>query len=466
MFLQIIVGAMFVIQSRLIVATLAVVLLPIPCVLLYSLGHAIDYAFELVGIGLALYLMAPALSPPDLELHHRIMRLNPIGFALRVETQSRAIDLAWTSSRNLDRAPLQAADFEHRERLAAAILRTLLGAQLIVLAVHDKLLEPGVSLAFVDKYSFVNIPALLGADGFSNLHFVFGAGIGELVLGILLVANIATRAVCVLMTGLFVTTGLAFGIEEMVGHLPIIATLVVVTVVGSEGRGVGSVIDRWQVAALNLAGAATVLLIGASIAVSVPASNVAPVNAGDSVPAILYQRFASATDAGRLAMRAEISKVDKLVRRAFDEASKGRPVNKDELARNLFDLSVRYEAAFGRDGASLWLRYAHLTASCSHDDLRFARELVGGAAWQEVLAKAPATLVNELLPVVHAAAAAIVNQSFEAKDVRQWRHLAILAPAGGPDYTHTHNLAAIARILKAAAQESELWVPETAMTRG
>jgi hypothetical protein len=230
MLLQIIIGSMFVIQSRLMVGSALVLLLPISCWWLYSFSHAIDYAFELVGVSAALFLVGPSLSAADRDLHKQLCLWSPIGLTLRIRTRHRSFCCAWRGARHDDLT----LDCWKRERSAISILRTLLGLQLVVLAAHDKLLEPAVSLAFVDKYPFVNFPAVLGATSFTNLHFVFGAGIAEIAFGALLMANIATRAVCGILTAMFVTTGIAFGAGELVGHLPIAAALLVLVTHGCE----------------------------------------------------------------------------------------------------------------------------------------------------------------------------------------------------------------------------------------
>ena len=62
LFLQILIGCMFFAQARLTWACVAVLLLPALCAWEFSVVHAIDYAFELVGIGLVLFLDDP--DPP------------------------------------------------------------------------------------------------------------------------------------------------------------------------------------------------------------------------------------------------------------------------------------------------------------------------------------------------------------------------------------------------------------------
>jgi hypothetical protein len=259
MFLQTIIGSIFVIQSRLIVGSVLVVLMPFFCWWLYSFNHAIDYAFELIGIGAALYLVGPSLSSLDRDLHEKLLAWRPTGLVLRFTTQSRSFGCTWR------RSPQNGLTLNYweRERLAVAILRSLLGLQFVVLAAHDKLLQPAVSLAFVKMYPFVNFPVMCGVTNFTHPHFVFGAGIAEMVLGALLIGNIATRAVCAILTALFVTTGLVFGIHELVGHLPIVTALLVLIVHGSGRAASELTSDTWKTASLVTVGLATgVLLVG------------------------------------------------------------------------------------------------------------------------------------------------------------------------------------------------------------
>ncbi|HSV24711.1 MAG TPA: hypothetical protein VLJ17_16985, partial [Xanthobacteraceae bacterium] len=234
LFLQILIGGMFFTQSRLTWACAAVLLLPLLCAWEFSTVHAIDYAFELVGIGLAVMLMAPALAAPDFDTQKQVATCIPTAFSVCVRTGRQSYGVAWSQANPWRYDPRDGMPGEDREALAIAVLRTLFGLQLIVLSAHDKLLEPGVSLAFVDKYSFVNVPALLGASGFTNLHFVFGSGLAEIAFGTLLLANVAVRATCAILLFMFTTTGVVFGIEEMVGHLPIIAMLILLMASGSR----------------------------------------------------------------------------------------------------------------------------------------------------------------------------------------------------------------------------------------
>jgi len=285
MFLQIIIGSIFVIQSRLMVGSALAALLPFSCAWLYSVTQAIDYAFEVAGFSAALFLVGPSLSVADRDLQAQLFARSPIGLTLRIQTRSRSFCCAWRTSRRDGSTPGR----WQRERLAASILRTLLGLQLVVLAAHDKLLEPAVSLAFVGKYPFVNFPALLGATGFTNLHFVFAAGIAEVTFGALLMANVATRAVSAILTVMFVATGIAFGVGELVGHLPIVAALLVLMAHGS-GKAAPVTFESWQRLFLGAAGVAAAVLLFTVFTPSNHPTRVPSADAPTAVPGALYGR--------------------------------------------------------------------------------------------------------------------------------------------------------------------------------
>jgi uncharacterized membrane protein YphA (DoxX/SURF4 family) len=130
-------------------------------------------------------------------------------------------------------------------------LRIAPGLQFIVLAAHDKLLDPRVSLAFVDKYCFVNLPAPLRLSDFTNLHFFVGAGMIEVAFGTLLLLNVATRSICVILMALLVLTGILFGLGELFGHVPIAAAIAVVAWRG-QVSGAGPTRNRSALAWLGV----------------------------------------------------------------------------------------------------------------------------------------------------------------------------------------------------------------------
>src|SRR5215471_12085677 len=383
LFLQVLVGGMFFVQARLTWAGTAVLLMPVLCAWEFSFVHAIDYAFELAGIALAVLLMAPALATTDLRTQTRMAACIPTGFSLKLRTVRQSYDVAWSRINPWRYDPRSGLSPQDREALAIAVMRTLFGLQLIVLSAHDKLLQPGVSLAFVDKYSFVNVPALLGASEFTNMHFVFGAGLAEIAFGTLLLANVAVRATSAILLFMFTTTAVVFGLEELVGHMPIIAILILLVASASPQRQAEPTIGRWQLASLSSAGAVMMALIGifAANGTSVPLlPTAASLHASAAVPAALYKRFADTAYQDRPA----VAEAEQAVRDILAKAD--QPVNKDKLAESLFLLSTQYEMTYGKDSASQWLHYAHLTASCSFDDVQAFRNRVAGLNWRESVA--------------------------------------------------------------------------------
>jgi hypothetical protein len=107
------------------------------------------------------------------------------------------------------------------------ILRIGIGLQLVVLALTEKLINPGLGLVFIEMYPFYNFFPLLGLEQVSNLHFVYFIGIAELVLGGMLALGIACRIVLTALAAAFTTTAIIHGVHEILGHLPIFAAAVI-----------------------------------------------------------------------------------------------------------------------------------------------------------------------------------------------------------------------------------------------
>lgn len=121
------------------------------------------------------------------------------------------------------------SEFAH---LPLPIIRVGLGLTLIVLSIHHKLINPDIALTFLDKYQF-NFMPLLGFTGFTNLHFVFAAGMAEVVFGLLLFAGIATRLVSAGFAMFLFSTLIILGPVELVGHLPLIGIALLLVCQGS-----------------------------------------------------------------------------------------------------------------------------------------------------------------------------------------------------------------------------------------
>ncbi|NOQ79270.1 MAG: hypothetical protein GQ546_07700 [Gammaproteobacteria bacterium] len=178
---------------------LILIILSLPVMLPMEL--LIDYLFEFVGLALALILISPRINLRDRSLLKKVNVPIPFGA---------------TS--------------------AARVLRIAIGLQLLVLAVHNKLLDPGMGLVFMEENSFYNFIALMGFEQFTNLHFVFAGGVAESLFGIMLILGISTRFVMLVVAFFFIMTSILTGIHELVGHLPIFSIALIILSYGSRSN--------------------------------------------------------------------------------------------------------------------------------------------------------------------------------------------------------------------------------------
>jgi hypothetical protein len=119
--------------------------------------------------------------------------------------------------------------------LARAVwaLRVGAGVALIVVAFVEKLANPDMALAFLSSHPDFNVAQLAGLP-MSDLEFVRVAGAVEVLFGLLLISGALPQA-CVLIAGVpFNTTLWFFGTDELLGHLPVYAAMLVLLVYGSD----------------------------------------------------------------------------------------------------------------------------------------------------------------------------------------------------------------------------------------
>ena len=174
----------------------ALVLVGLLLPLVFGMATGFDYLFEVCGVGLAYLCIAPSLSQFDRRLYGRVEVL-----------------------RRLDPVVLK--------RYAVVVLRIALGLQLMTLAIHNKLSQPGATLLFLQDFPFYNFMQQLGFESYSHLHFVLAAGLFELVFGAMLVLGWAPRFVLLCLSAIFATTATLNGLSEVLGHLPIFAVVAI-----------------------------------------------------------------------------------------------------------------------------------------------------------------------------------------------------------------------------------------------
>ncbi|HUS17823.1 MAG TPA: hypothetical protein VM536_22740 [Chloroflexia bacterium] len=130
-----------------------------------------------------------------------------------------------------------AAFWQPYRTLALPAARIGTGLSILVLAFTEKLLNPGLALAFLQTHPAFNFMHQLGLTWFTDELFVVAAGIVETTIGVLLIAGVLPRLVILLM---WVPFNIAIPLlppVELLGHLPILAVMYTVFLYdpGAEG---------------------------------------------------------------------------------------------------------------------------------------------------------------------------------------------------------------------------------------
>ena len=182
---------------------LIIVALWLPMV--FPSAMALDYFFEVIGVGIAYVFIAPSINQNDNNFY------GYLGISEEVDTKKL-------------------------RQWGVTILRIALGLQLMTLALHNKLLEPGAALIFIQEFPFYNFMQQLGFEEYSHLHFVFAGGVFEFTFGLILMLGLAPRLMSLLLACIFATTTILSGIHEVPGHLPIFAVLLILFCAGDPRK--------------------------------------------------------------------------------------------------------------------------------------------------------------------------------------------------------------------------------------
>ena len=123
------------------------------------------------------------------------------------------------------------------EAVARAVwaLRVCAGVALIVVAFVEKLAQPDLALKFLAEHPHLNVARELGI-GLGDLEFIRTAGAIEVLFGLLLISGALPQAIVVVAGIPFNASLYFFGEQELVGHLPVYATMLVLLVYGSDPR--------------------------------------------------------------------------------------------------------------------------------------------------------------------------------------------------------------------------------------
>lgn len=131
----------------------------------------------------------------------------------------------------------QEKKFQH---LALPLLRIFTGLTLVILAFSEKLLFPTKALELVEKYNMNFMPAL-GFEHYTNELFILTAGTVELIFGLIVLIGWIPRINILALTCFFLASNTYFlilghneeALTELMGHLPVIATVIIIVVYGA-----------------------------------------------------------------------------------------------------------------------------------------------------------------------------------------------------------------------------------------
>lgn len=110
-------------------------------------------------------------------------------------------------------------------KLALSLMRVFTGLSILWLAFSEKLLNPGLALAFLRTRPEFNFMHLLGFNWFTDDLFIYAAAAVEATVGVLLIAGVLPRVVILFM---WVPFNIAIPVlppQELLGHLPILAVM-------------------------------------------------------------------------------------------------------------------------------------------------------------------------------------------------------------------------------------------------
>ncbi len=120
---------------------------------------------------------------------------------------------------SLDRLRGVKPPYEHDDAPAQAltIVRVAAGVGIAFNALTEKLLNPGLGAALLEKMPFLN---LARPFGIGDPQFAFLAGLTEFLIGIVITSGQLTRPVMAIGAVLFTVSLPVFGWSELLGHLP------------------------------------------------------------------------------------------------------------------------------------------------------------------------------------------------------------------------------------------------------
>jgi hypothetical protein len=168
------------------------------------------------GVLIGLVLAAFALFPPEWAAEQLLFA----GIGAFFLIQGRGL---FAPAGNLSRR--WAAYWSRYSPIALPVMRVFTGVSILWLAFSEKLLDPGLAVAFLESRPEFNFVQLLGFSWFTNELFVYSAAAVEATVGVLLIAGVLPRIVILFMWVPFNIAIPFLPPEELLGHLPILAVM-------------------------------------------------------------------------------------------------------------------------------------------------------------------------------------------------------------------------------------------------
>lgn len=213
----------------------------------YYLSPAMDLQADLAGILLGAVMAVVAISMATGWNARRgallLIAAGPIGMLefgvwpvlSRIDLLGLALYILLTGpgrwSADVEGGVAEPAWVDHARAVWA--LKVCAGVALIIVAFDEKLAMPDLALSFLAGHPELNVAREIGL-GWTDLEFVRVAAAIEVLFGLLLISGALPQLV-VLAAGIpFNATLWFFGANELMGHLPIYGTMLVLLVYGCD----------------------------------------------------------------------------------------------------------------------------------------------------------------------------------------------------------------------------------------
>jgi uncharacterized membrane protein YphA (DoxX/SURF4 family) len=113
------------------------------------------------------------------------------------------------------------SDFDNFPNYALSFYRVSLGIGISILAFSEKLIDLSLSQEFLANYNW----NFLSFMGLTNRNFIIMAGIVELLIGLSLILNWATRLTILVLLTVMILTAILLGQGEIIGHLFVVGVV-------------------------------------------------------------------------------------------------------------------------------------------------------------------------------------------------------------------------------------------------